>query len=127
MNKDELTLVVDWLNKNYNQDSENYNVFFGSKPGVVKYNDHIAISLWGCGAVVCIYDMLYFVEEDDGSWWIKEEEDKKYGEYGYQGSFSIAWAEGFAEAVKRLKEYVYANGKPVYYSGTDVVCHYRLE
>ena len=126
--KDELKEVVDWLNKNYNQDSENYNVFTGSKPGIIEYNDHIAISPWGCGAIVCIYDMLFFVSEDDGNWWLSEEEDKKYGHYGYQSGFSIAWSEGFAEAMKALKDYVWEHGTPVYFSGMPekIVCHYRL-
>lgn len=118
----ELKNVVDWLNANYNQQSKNYDIFFGSKPGVVKYNDHIAISPWGCGAVVCIYDQLHFVGEDDGNWFIHELEH--YGDV--QTGFSIAWGQGFAEAILRLNEYVEKNGKPVCFSGTDVVCHYRL-
>ena len=120
---EELQGVVDWLNDNYNQESENYSIFFGSKPGVVKYNDHIVISLWGCGAVVCIYDQLHFVGEDDGNWFIHELEH--YGDV--QTGFSIAWADGFAEAISNLKKYVDEHGEPVYFSGTDTVCHYKLK
>ena len=123
--KDELKNVVDWLNENYNQDSDNYSIFCGSKPGVVEINDHTAISLWGCGAIVCIYDQLYFIQEDDGYWWFNDEE-KEYGRYAYQDRFSIAWAEGFAKAMTDLKKYVWEHGTPIYFSGTEVVCHYRL-
>lgn len=125
--KEKLNAICNWLNKNYNQDSENYNIFAGAKPDVIKYDEHTAISLWACGAIVCLYDQVYFIEEDDGSWWIKEEPDE-YGNCAYQGSFSIAWAESFTNAMKNLKEYVYTNGAPVYFSGISkkIICHYTL-
>lgn len=59
--KTELESVVSWLNSHYNQDSDDYSIFNGAKPGVVRYSDNIAISFWGCGAVVCIVDQLYFI------------------------------------------------------------------
>ena len=59
----ELKGLVDYLNKNYNQDSDNYSIFCESKPGVVEYNDHIAISPWACGAIVCIYDQIFFMDK----------------------------------------------------------------
>ena len=126
--REELNAVVEWLNKNYNQDSENYNIFVGSKPGIIEYNDHIAISPWACGAIVCVYDQMYFIGEDDGYWWLNEEEDKKWGHYGYQTGFSIAWTESFTNAMNDLKKYVWEHGKPVYFSGLSekIVCHYRL-
>lgn len=126
--KEELKSIVDWLNKHYNQDSEDYNIFLGAKPGVVRFNDHTAISLWACGAIVCIYDKIYFIQEDDGYWWYNDEEDKEYyGRYAYQDGFSIAWAESFSGALTELKKYVWEHGCPVYFSGTEVVCHYCLE
>ena len=127
MNKieNELNNVVDWLNANYNQESENYNVFVGSKPDVIEYNDHIAISTWACGAIVCVYDILYFICEDDGNWWINKEE-KEYGRCGYQDCFSIGWVNSFINALSNLKKYVEEHGKPVYFSGTETICHYRL-
>ena len=125
MERDELKDIVNWLNENYNQDSENYSIFFGSKPGVIEINDHTAISLWACGAIVCIYDQLHFIQEDDGYWWFNEEEEK-HGRWGYQDGFSIGWAESFSNAMNELKNYVWEHGTPVYFSGTDVVCHYRL-
>ena len=65
-----LKSIVSWLNANYNQDSEKYSVFEGSKPEVIRYDDHTAISLWACGAVVCIHATLFFLMEDDGHWFI---------------------------------------------------------
>lgn len=122
----ELKEIVRWLNKNYNQDSENYDIFCGSKPEVIRYNDHCAISLWSCGAIVCIYDILYFIAEDDGYWWINDEQNESSANYASQKVFSIGWAESFSNALKDLKEYVWKHGEPIYFSGTKTICHYML-
>ena len=66
--------IVSWLNDNYNQESENYDIFTGAKPEVIPYDEHIAISLWSCGAIVCINDLLYFIGEDDGNWYVHSDE-----------------------------------------------------
>lgn len=128
--KTELESVVSWLNSYYNQDSDDYNIFNGAKPGVVRYNDNIAISLWSCGAIVCIVDQLYFIEEDDGNWFLKEGKDKDLPRniYGFATSFSIGWIESFTNALNALKKYVEENGIPVYYAGLTkkIVCHYKL-
>ena len=121
--KEKLEAIVSWLNNNYNQESENYNIFVGSKPGVIKYDEHTAISPWACGAIVCIGSLLYFVVEDDGNWLLIE--GKEYG-CGLQDRFSIGWAESFVEAMNKLVEYTKENGQPVYFSGTKVLCHYTL-
>lgn len=120
--KEKLESIVYWLNENYNQDSENYSIFNGAKPEVIRYNKEIAISLWACGAIVCIDSLLYFISEDDGNWFIRDSE----GDYGLQSTFSIGWAESFTEAIKRLENYINKNGKPVYFSGTNTICHYTL-
>lgn len=122
--KEKLESIVNWLNKNYNQDSKNYSIFSGAKPEVIRYNKEIAISLWACGAIVCIGSLLYFISEDDGNWFIRDSE----GEYGLQSTFSIGWAESFSEALKKLIEYTKENGKPVYYEGIKekIICHYTL-
>ena len=120
--KEKLESIVYWLNENYNQDSENYSIFNGAKPEVIRYNKEIAISLWACGAIVCIGSLLYFISEDDGNWFIRDSE----GDYGLQSTFSIGWAESFTEAIKRLENYINKNGKPVYFSGTNTICHYTL-
>lgn len=125
--KGKLTSIVSWLNNHYNQNSDNYDIFVGSKPGIIKYDEHTIISPWACGAIVCIGDMLYFLEEDDGNWLLNDEK-KEYGNYGYQTEFSIGWAESFIGAMKRITEYVKENGQPVYFSGLSekIICHYRL-
>lgn len=120
--KEKLESIVYWLNENYNQDSENYSISNGAKPEVIRYNKEIAISLWACGAIVCIGSLLYFISEDDGNWFIRDSE----GDYGLQSTFSIGWAESFTEAIKRLENYINKNGKPVYFSGTNTICHYTL-
>ena len=90
----ELNELVDYLNENYNQDSDNYNIIFGSKPGIIEYNDHITISLWGCGAIACIYDQIFFISEDDGNWWVNSEEKEYiviiYGDVNGDGKISSA-------------------------------------
>ena len=129
--REKLESIANWLNRNYDQRSENYSIFFGAKPDVIRHDKETAISLWACGAIVCIGDQLSFISEDDGNWWVDGSHDEKdsrgfYNDYGYQSSFSIGWAESFYTAMKNLKEYVEKNGKPVYFSGTDTICHYRL-
>lgn len=121
--KEKLKAIVEWLNDNYNQESENYDIFNGAKPGIIRYDEHTAISLWSCGAIICIGSILYFIEEDDGNWFLCEEES---GHVGVQTCFSIGWVESFTEAMNRLVEYTKENGQPVYYSGTDILCHYTL-
>lgn len=125
--KGKLASIVSWLNRHYNQDSDNYDIFVGSKPGIIKYDDHTIISPWGCGAIVCIHDTIFFLSEDDGHWFLCDE-NKEYGEYGYQTNFSIAWAKGFTEAMNKVIEYVNENGHPVYFSGLEekIICHYTL-
>jgi hypothetical protein len=126
-NKEYLKNIVNWLNKNYNQNSKNYSIFTGAKPEVIRYDEHIAISLWACGAIVCIKSIMYFIEEDDGNWFLSEAKTSdKYEDYGYQTHFSIGWAKNFHDAMKRLEDYTKENGKPVYFSGTNVICCYEL-
>ena len=126
-NKEHLKNIVNWLNKNYNQDSENYSIFNGAKPEVVRYDEHTAISLWACGAIVCIRSIMYFICEDDGNWFLLEaKRNDKYEDYGFQDNFSIGWAKSFSDAIKRLENYINEHGKPVYLSGTNTICHYTL-
>ena len=119
--KEKLESIVYWLNENYNQESDKYSIINGAKPEVVRYDKETVISLWACGAIVCIGSLLYFIS-DDGNWFIRDSE----GDYGLQSTFSIGWAESFSEALKKLIEYTKENGKPVYFSGTNTICHYTL-
>lgn len=125
--KEHLKNIVNWLNENYNQNSENYSIFNGAKPEVIRYNEHTAISLWACGAIVCIGAIMHFIAEDDGNWFLLEgRRNGNYEDYGYQDSFSIGWAKSFYDAMKRLEDYINENGKPVYFSRTNIICHHTL-
>lgn len=126
-NKEHLKNIVNWLNKNYNQTSENYSIFDGAKTEVVRYDEHTAISLWACGAIICIGSIIHFIGEDDGNWFLLEaKRSDKYEDYGYQDHFSIGWAKSFSNAMIRLEDYMKENGEPVYFSGTNTICHYTL-
>lgn len=123
--------ILDWLNENYNQNSEKYNVFTGAKREVIRLDEHTAISFWGCGAIVCDKSCIRFIHEDDGHWFIVEE-TREWSKYKNTtaGEFSIAWAKGFAKAMDDIVNYVEENGTPVYFSGhegdSNFICHYTL-
>lgn len=116
--KEILNEVIGYLNRNYYQDSENYDIFNGAKPDVFLYNKNTAVALWSCGAIVCIGSLLYFIGEDDGNWFLTHN--------GMQNTFSIGWSESFRNAMQRLEEFVKEHGHPVCFSGTDTICHYSL-
>ena len=63
---EKLRNITQWLNENYNQNSEKYSIVMGAKPEVIRYDDETVISLWACGAIVCINSLMYFIQEDDG-------------------------------------------------------------
>ena len=114
---EKLNKIVDYLNEHYNQDScDNYD-------NIIRFDEDTAISLWACGAIVCIEDILYFITEDDGSWWINQEESDNIA---MQDAFSIGWINNFTEALTKLADYVNEYGFPVYFPDTEVICHYSL-
>ena len=123
----EIQGILDYLNKNYNQNSPNYSIFCGAKPEVIRLDDTTAVSFWGCGAIVCDCDQLYFIKEDDGYWFTSSNNNTVSRKDCTQSSFSIGWGRGFADAMTKLCEYVEKNGEPVYFSGTNIVCHYKLK
>lgn len=115
--QEKLNEIAAWLENESSKDSD----IFGK--GVYRYDDRTAISFWGCGAIVCISRLVYFLSEDDGHWFAEVGE---HNAVGVQSSFCLSWGNGFAEAMKRLSDYVEKNGKPFYFSGTDIVCGYSL-
>ena len=130
MSKTELKLndIIQYLNKRFNQDTSEYSFIQGAKPQVIRYNKETAISTWACGAIVCIEDIIYFLSEDDGTWYCDDR--------GSQINFSIGWADSFINAFNSLNDYVKENGEPVRYNlGTDSegntiygdICHYKLK
>ena len=133
-----LNNILDYLNERFNQESEEYSFFNGAKQQVIRFDERTAISLWACGAIICVGQMLYFIQEDDESWFAPEYitvEDaernldfwKNYPHIGMQSNFNIGWIESFSNALKALNEYVKANGVPFYYANTKTICGYELK
>lgn len=148
MINDKLKAIAEYLNERFNQDSDEYSIFMGAKPQVIRFDNETAISLWACGAIVCIGTLVYFIEEDDGNWFVQEYIDantdesdlyrkKKYPKIGVQSIFSLGWGDSFINAFQALNNYVKEKGVPYYYSlGTDengntiysnTICGYKLE
>ena len=137
---EKLRNITEWLNENYNQNSEKYSIVVGAKPEVIRYDDETVVSFWACGAIVCIKSIMYFISEDDGHWFcpmyydgsVLDEDGyvppfmRKHPSMGLQDNFSIGWVDSFTNAMLQLKKYIDENGKPVYFSGTDVICNYTL-
>jgi len=122
-----LNVITDYLNKRFNQKSGEYNISDGPKLQIIRYDIDTAISIWACGAIVCIGDMIYFISEDDGNWYCNDDY--------FQSIFSIGWADSFIKAFSELNKYVKENGEAVRYSlGTDSngdiiygdICNYKL-
>lgn len=138
--KSKIKEILKFLNEKYNQNSEDYCIINGAKPSVIRFDDETAISLWACGAIVCIKSCLHFIQEDDGSWFCNEYINKKdvdeentvswramnHTTIGVQDGFSIGWTDSFVKALTDLNEYVKENGTPVYFLGTDIICCYTL-
>lgn len=133
---EKLNDIVDFLNKKFNQGSEEYSIFKGANPQVIRFDNETAISLWACGAIVCINKLVYFIQEDDGNWfapkYIKLENAnskfwKNHPYIGLQTCFSLGWSESFINAFKSLNDYVKENGVPYYYPSTDIICGYELK
>lgn len=121
---EKLKSIVDFLNVRFGKSSIEYILLEGLKPRIIRYDHETAISLWGCGAIVCISDNLYFISEQDGHWHI----DKEF-------AFSLGWANSFMDALANLQKYVRENGEEVkFYFGKDQngnemygdICHFRL-
>lgn len=147
--KEKLESIVCYLNDRFNQDSEEYSIFNGSKPQVIRFDSETAISVWACGAIVCIGNQLSFIGEDDGNWFAPEYIEAeginesnidfrlKYSECGILSGFSLGWAKSFIKAMTDLDKYVEENGEPYYYTlGCDKegntiysenICGYRLK
>lgn len=138
--KEKLPCILEMLNEEYCQDSENYTYLENGKQTIIRYDDETVISLWACGAIVCVNSIMYFIQEDDGYWFCPEYIDKEdinedglvdswsynHARVGMQSTFSVGWIDSFTKAMKKLKDYLKEHGTPVYYSRTDKICHYTL-
>ena len=130
--EEKLNKIVAYLEDNFNQSSGNYNLIYGPRPQVIRFDKETAISTWACGAIVCIKHLLYFIGEDDGHWFC----NKSKHDIGCQTGFSIGWVDSFVKALTDLQDYVKENGtsmrqiidydsqnNPIY----GKICGYTLE
>lgn len=120
-----LKQIADWLESRFNQETITVDQYvIQPNVEVLKYDEHTAISLWECGAIVCIGSILYFVGEDDGNWFVCNDDDF----VGFQSAFCIGWTSSFIAALERLEKYVNDHGTPIYWSGNPEkgICHYKL-
>lgn len=94
-----LNQVINYLKDIYDID-KNYRAYgTRCKIGkVIKFQNNVFISHWACGAIVCIDEVLYFIMEDDGNWYVK----KDYS----LGSFSSYWLDSFIKALNLLNDYI---------------------
>jgi hypothetical protein len=100
---------------------------------VYPYADKVVFTCWDCGAIVYIDGSIYYIDEDDGYWWVNESSfqigDQSREVFGYKSpGTSIGWAKDIAEALIRLNKYVEEHGTPVYYVGVEPprICHHIL-
>lgn len=120
-----LNQIANWLESKFNQETITVDQYvIQPNVEVLKYDEHTAISLWECGAIVCIGSILYFVGEDDGNWFVHNDNDF----VGFQSAFCIGWTSSFIAALERLEKYVNNHGTPVYWSDNPEkgICYYKL-
>ena len=127
--KKKLNEVERWLNENYSQQNElGYDFVEESweNPCIVRYDEHTAVAFWTCGAVVCIGDMLYFIEGDDGVWVVNEKKTKVGTVIpGMLSGFTVMLAGKLSETLTMMEKYVRENGKYVEES-ERTIAHYTL-
>ena len=102
-----LNSVADYLNGRFTQDSEEYNIGAGAKPQLIKFDEDTLISTWACGAIVCIDDLMYFIEEDDGHWFFNRD---VYDNMGCLNYFNVEWTGSFIQAMSAVSEYKKRSG-----------------
>lgn len=97
--------IINYMNNHFNQDSDDYNFLFGPKNVVIRLDDTTAVSTWDCGAIVCRDTKTFFIDEDDGHWFISERNN----------GFSSAYMKSFGDAMIALDTYLKENGIPFHY------------
>lgn len=121
--------VAKWLNDNYSQQNElNFYTVEESwqNPCILRYDEHTAVALWSCGAVVCIGSMLYFIWGDDGIWVVNKMKTKVGTVIpGMLSGFTVMLAGKLSEALTMMEKYVRDNGR--YVEETErTMAHYTL-
>ena len=80
-----------------------------------KYADDCIIGYWGCGAYAVIGCMIYTIDEDDGNWFVPDD-----------NVLNVSWAVQQEIALNEINNYMKSYGYPVYYTNTHNICGYSL-
>ena len=102
--------IIDLINEKFDQDHmPEFNVpydFEGCK-----------VFFWPCGAIILNGSQMRTISEDDGHWSVSSVKGI---------SMSSSWIPKFVECLNAVNKYLKENGKPYYYSGTDIICGYEI-
>ena len=69
-----IDIIIDYLNGKIDQESE---ILWMKDDGLlpfIGYDKDIVIVLWHCGAFVIIDNIIHFIAEDDGHWFLSNDE-----------------------------------------------------
>lgn len=102
--------IVDLINEKFDQDHmPDFNVPYDF--------EDCKVFFWPCGAIILNGSQMRTILEDDGYWFVSNVKGI---------SMSSAWIPKFVECLIAANKYLEENGKPYYYSGTDIICGYEI-
>lgn len=85
-------------------------------PKIEKFDEKTVISYWECGAIVSVDGKFYFIRQDDLYWYFRD----------MNTGINSAHLKSLGDAITRLAGYLQEHGKPFYYTGTNIICGYKL-
>lgn len=102
--------IVDLINERFWQDHmPEYNVPYDF--------EDCKVFFWPCGAIILNGSQMRTISEDDGHWSVSSVKGISMSSY---------WISKFVECLNAANQYLKENGKPYYYSGTDIICGYEI-
>ena len=109
---EEIENVLDYINLKYNQENlPEYYIPYKICNSIVFF--------WPCGGIILNESLFFYtISEDDGYWF-----ESKRGEL----CFSSAWLPHLIKCFTAANNYLEENGKPYYYSDTNMICGYELQ